>query len=336
MNVISYPDQYGSVYADACFSISGLTGDSTDVEILGGDDARIVGVKRFYKTESCRVNVAPYMRRRFDIRPMNDYFTGLYDSTERAITCAVRCGTQSSESVYLTASSTGVATGRLLSDMPKSRTISSGQWDELSLLSPDEMVVVTIYMHGAGCDASVELTQQTLGADIATIVVDADDIAEMFVAETGKNKELMESFTIEIDSDYAPLATVFYKMDYSGCGERLAWVNRYGCVDYFTFPIVSSSTLSVEKQRIATPDGYRVVGVDSRRSTVLNSGYKSCGEVDALAAILASPRVWKISRGRIVTLMDVQTAQMQCSRYDRPLTVKLTLREAQPAVPQIM
>ena len=189
-------------------------------------------------------------------------------------------------------------------------------------------------MYGAQADASIALTGEQLGQDIITTVLRTDDMAEMFAEQTGKKPEELEGFTVEIYADYVHVATLNYRVDDSAGGMRLGWLNRYGVMDYFTFPVVCSRSLAVEKSRVLSGEGYRISGMNTEESAVISSGYRPTDEIRALAAILSSPAVWQIEKDTL-TRMDVTTAAMERMRYGQPTEIKITLRNAQSHVPQI-
>lgn len=334
MNIQSETKPYASVFADACFTISGIDTPQCDVDILRYDTGRKLGTKRFRGIESCTVNVAPYMRPQFDIRPMNDFFTGVHPSG-RAVSCAIMCEEIMSEHVILTAASTELSVKKLLSDITSPRTIGRGEWDELSFIAPFALIEMNITMSGALADASVTFSGEQLGEDMITAVVCTDDIAEMFAEQTGKQPEELECFTVEITADYTHVATVHYLVEDSDKGMRLGWVNRYGCMDYFSFPIICSRSLSVEKSRILTEKGTRTIGISQRESSVISSGYRPSDDIRAIAAILASPSVWQTDCG-MLSRMEITTATVENMRYGEPMEVKITLNRAQAPVPQIM
>lgn len=334
MNIESTPAQYGSVFGEACFAITGIEDEQCDVQIIRYDTGKTLGVKRFRGVQSCRVNAAPYMRTELDIRPMNDFFTGLYTSG-RTVSCAVACGDTMSEAVLLTAAAVETATGKLLSDIASVRSIGHGDWDELSFIAPFSIVEMNILMYGAQASANVNISEDQLGADIIAAVVCTDDIAEMFSQQTGKQPDELEEFTVEIYADYVPVTSVNYRVEPSANGMRLGWVNRYGCMDYFSFPVVCSRSLSVEKSRILSGEGYRTIGINAEESAVVSSGYRPKDEIRALAAILSSPAVWRSEQG-VLDRMDITTGQVECMRYGEPTEIRITLRPAQKTAAQII
>ncbi len=333
MNITESPKQYSSVFKPACFTVSGIDTPQCDVQILNGQN-EVLGTKRFRGVTSCRVNAAPYMRTQIDVDPMGDYFTDVY-ATERSAECKIKCGGKVSQPVHMTAATDTAPTFRLLSDIAPARTIGRGQWDELSFITPDAIVDVTVQMYGDGLDAEISLSGSTAGKEIMTMVVHADDIAEMFAASTGKEPEELEQFTVEIEADGTHVATINYSMDSPQAGMRLGWVNEYGCMDYFSFPVICSRSVTVQKQKILSADGYTITGLRRDESTVVSSGYRKEKEILALSAILSAPKVWRTD-GEKPLRMDVATTQVERMRHNRPAELRITLRESQPQVPQTM
>jgi len=333
MNITATPQQYSSVFKPACFTISDIDTPQCDVQIMN-DANEILGIKRFRGAASCSVNVAPYMRTRIRVEPMPDYFTGLY-ATARAARCTIKCDTTVSPPVYMTASADTVPTFRLLSNLDSSRRIGRAEWDELSFIAPNAIVDVNILMYGAGESADIGLGGESVGNDMMTLVVCTDDIAEIFAERTGKKAEELEQFTVEIQADYMHVATINYSVDTSQAGMRLGWVNEYGCMDYFSFPVVCSRSVTVRKQKILASGGYAITGQSRDESTVVGSGYRKEDEIRALSAILSSPKVWRTDTDR-PQRMDVTTTHVESMLYGRPVEIKITLRESQPPVCRTM
>jgi hypothetical protein len=106
-------------------------------------------------------------------------------------------------------------------------------------------------------------------------------------------------------------------------GRRLAWVNRYGAIDYHTFPVAGEVRSTGGRTRIYSPGGYRTVATEAYRSETLLSEPCDAATAEWLAEIFSSPAVWTVD-GSTCERVEVAGGEVACSPA-RPSVVSVTL-----------
>lgn len=168
-----------------------------------------------------------------------------------------------------------VAAPALLTSMPRERLIAPGESDELTLLA-DEPLAVTVAATRAGGACEVR-TYRSAAAGLQLFRFDTRDFpgAERATVDAG------------------PCGTVAYSLLPAPEGaRRLAWRTAEGSVEHYTFPIVRTRRVRVDRERVRGPEGIRSAAVRVERCTTVESAYESPAMLGALAGLLAAPQVW--------------------------------------------
>ncbi len=335
MNLTTYPAPYQSAFREACFVLGGLSAASgLDIRIYAQGNSRLMGVKRIYATDEAAVNAAPYVRRLLSPEPLCGRGAGMAAAEGRAVDCSITADGLVSDAVYLTSGTDDAPTVTVLSASPETVKIRPGEKDEVAVITGGTMATPMItFMHDGE-----EYTDYSLmgisGSGMLAFVVDADDAARRFSGLTGADASEMTGFTvwlrIQVRSSEVYISRS-YEMDRdSHGGRRLAWINRYGAVDYYTFPYVSGGKTTGSRERIYTPAGYRTVATIAATSETLLSEASSPETVEWLSEIFSSPAVWKIT-GKWFERVEVADGGAEYSS-GRPGTVSVTIAPAKKTV----
>ncbi len=328
MNVIDYPKAYQSAFRDACFVLGGVSAASgLDVEISSMSYAGVLGVKRVYAEGEVSVNAAPYVRCLLSPEPLCGNNMGLYTAPERSVACSVSAGGYVSQSVYLTAGSEDAPVNTIVSAAPSVSKIRSGETDEIPVISIGNRVMPVITFRHEGVEYTDYSQPYSAGAEMMTFVVNADAVGRLFTEHTGAPASEMTEFTVLMrimvgSSDIYAFRR--YEVDRNtNAGRRLAWINRYGAVDYYTFPYVTGGKASGSRERIYTPEGYRTVATASEITEMLLS--EPCDPETAkwLSEIFSSPAVWTID-GTNYERVEAAAGSAEYSA-ERPGTVSVNI-----------
>lgn len=299
MNVISYPKAYQSAFRDACFVLDGLSASTgADIAISSFSQHGVLGVKRVYTEGEASVNAAPYIRRLLAPQPMCGIPMDVYFTSKRAAACYVSAGGKNSKAVYLTAGSDDAPVNAIISASPGVLKIRMDETDEISAAVPLGSMKPLIKFRHEGFEYTDRSQPAYVSEEIQAFIVNVNDIGRLFTANTGAPVSQMTEFTvsleIRIDSSYT-YSQRRYEIDRNTkTGRRLAWINRYGAVDYYTFPYVAGGRVSGSRERIYTPDGYRTVATAAETTETLLSEPCDAASAGWLSEIFSSPAVWAI------------------------------------------
>jgi hypothetical protein len=302
MNVTNFPRPYQSVFSEACFTLGGVQDSGgLDIAICSPGIAGPLGVKRFYGTgaASVSVNAAPYVRRLFSPGPMCGLMPGLHKADGRVVSCYIEAPGYSSAAVPLTFGVEDCPQDVILSAAPETVKIRPGERDEISVITSGGVIKPVVVFSHSGIEYTDDSCPPANSEGMMTVVVDAIAVREAFELSTGAPASEMTGFSVELPVGSGTSGgTVLlrrYLIDRTSMGgRRLAWINRYGAIDYHTFPTVTETGLSGGRTRIFTPAGYRTVATAAETSETLVS--EPCDGTMAawLAEIFSSPAVWQI------------------------------------------
>lgn len=312
MTIESYPVPYQSAFRPAPFVLGGVAAPSgIDVSVLPASGGMPLGVKRFYGTGEIAVNAAPYVRGLLSPKPLCGEAMGMISDQRRFAGCRVSAPGITSAVVYLTAGTENAPVGTILSAAPETLRIRPGEKDEISLITAGSAVKpLVLFAHG-GTDHTVDMLAANTGSGMHTFVVDAEAVADRFAAMTGAGPRDLTGFTVMLRVSM-PGGDLYLTRRYEVCanrcdGCRLAWVNRFGAVDYYTFPVVAERVLSGSRERIRTAEGWRAVSTAAGGWTTLVSEYEPAETLGWLAEVFSSPSVWMVA-GNSATAVDVADA----------------------------
>lgn len=331
MNIESLSGEYASAFGTLCFKVEQAPETPTDVEVL--INSEVAGVKRFY-TSDFTVNAATFVRRRLEVKPLVGASRFVQCGT-RTARYAVRIGDTLSEQHMATAARCAPSPLRLLSDS-KRRVIAPGQRDEIAFLTSAQVLVggVTVVLDG-GTSTTVPIDTFSAQSGQVALVIDMDDIETTVAGLVLDTTPTINSMQAVVGFADGTNLTVDYTVTPRTDGVRMAWVNRYGAADYFTFPTVRSVEKRVERSKIYSTDGFRTVSQSLASEMTLSSGLMPKVDVEWLADIITSPEVWRVE-GSAFEAVDVTTTRVVTSADHAPQAVEITIRPRQYEISQLM
>lgn len=315
------PDNYSSAYTGAIFTVA--TASTTNpyiVEVIDNDVATTLGVRRVWPSNNTTLNLSRYIRMSLNPQPILTG-EGFVLPEGRDVGISLLVDDTATEERRFTSSLTNLTANTLLSTLTN-RAIAEGECDEIALFAEAGRVELSVTPVGdsreqtiGAYDHSGGLLVYSLRADTLLSITDTDEAAR--------------DYQVRITIDGAPLTTIRYTIRQAAeHNVRLAWLNPYGAIDYHTFHSLGS-LLRTEKERLVGPEGVRVVASQGVWEEVLSSGYLPAITAQALAAILTSPRVWRV-RGESIEAVDVTDESMTISDGDALSAIRVVVRSANP------
>lgn len=294
------PQPNSPLGGQAVYRLENNTPQSVDIRIRTEAGA-LLGAKRFVNTTLAETDAAPYLRPALDfVVPSGG--TGFYTPQGRTLTACLEAEeTGTTGSAVATPLRTFLPTDRvrtapaLISEMPLQRIIADGEADELTLLLPGAWVATVTAQGG---DSTSAQSYRTTVAGLHLFRLDTRDYpqSETLIVDAGSAGAV--AYTV-----VAPPAE----------GVRLAWRTRSGSVEHYTFPVIKKIVAEVEKSRAYGAEGHISRITDSQRRTILRSAYETRTVLEALAGLITSPQVWKITEGQYLPV-DVLTPKAEVYR----------------------
>jgi hypothetical protein len=293
------PLENGSAFRPACFTLSGVDApEGIDIEIRPGFGDGLLGVKRIYSSGTAQVNVAPYVRRLLNPLPMCGNPAGIYIGSGRTASCFLWASDFVTETVTLCGGNENALPNTLLSAAPDRVKIAPGERDEMGIISGDR-----VYCDVSFVREGVSFTRQMgelNAAGMLAAVIDTNAVCNAYAYLSGGAASELKEFTVRLRLTEAGFENRVVERTYTiernaPAGRRLAWVNRYGAVDYYTFPVCEEFRSEGSRTRIETPAGYKTVATAARQSLKLLSDPCDAPTAEWLSELFSSPSVWLIT-----------------------------------------
>ena len=161
------------------------------------------------------------------------------------------------------------------------------------------------------------LTAVSCGSNKGSKSAEAEVVAE--VQSRGVEPEDIVQIIVSVKMGAEERIRVTYEVAQCTRGVRMAWVNRWGAIDYYTFPNVVVSRLVAHSQAVAEEPCLTYTECEISSDIVPES------IAEALSEIVASPKVWLVS-GDVYTPCQVATESVEWSNNSAPTAVKLVVR----------
>lgn len=314
MAFTALPRMFDSTAGELIYTIEGLdTAHYTSVRIMDTRRGRTLAIKRFYRTATATVNVAPAARTAIRFTPLSGP-TGIYPTAERSAQIAVDAAGERSPVRLFTAGSGLPGPPSVLTTLPARRTLARGEYDELTLLVPDNCLVELTrrFSDGRSVAESFQLLSVTCSEPVAFLVR-----SDQYVSDT-------ECLEVAIRSGGEVFRTFTYNFVTRPVGSRrIAWRSSHGSIEHFTFPAEKELVQAVGQDNV--PVRQEAVFGQRTRILTLLSGYQPRTEIAALAEIVRSPDVW-IATGSGYVRVVPEGGRHELRSGSGPVQLELSLR----------
>lgn len=288
MQIDSIPSDYSSVFEANLYSISAVDAATPfTVEFrLADSSSTLIGAKRFSGSSTVEANISRYLSRLLRPAPVVADNRIVRPEGRTLEACAV-CGGQMTPATLYTVAAQALRKRSLLSILTD-RRIASGQTDEIAFTA------------SSGDALSVVCSFPDVGEDIVvhSAVADADGIwvfaldADALVAFSSFPEQI-RNFDIGLRVAGTDLGKIKYA--YSPVAPRcvrLAWLNRLGAIDYFSFPAAVKESFVCSRRTANLPSGLKTADTEGYKLTEVVSGPLPRAQAEAISGLFASPLVW--------------------------------------------
>lgn len=324
MKLTTYPADYSSAYDDNHFCFEEVdVATPTEIAFLDAD-SQTLGARRYASQATIATSPRSLLHRLLAPEPclMDKCGCVAPEGRSAAIVVTYNDGAELSPLVHFTASHTPTLLHEVMGgERAQERTISSGECDELAFrASQGDRLSVTCAFDGDVISHIIYMGE-VAAEGINLFVVNCDAI----LARSRTSN--VTSFKLTFTLAGSLLAKLNYRVLPAVKGAtRLAWLNRDGYISYHTFRTPAEERLVTSRSECRTPSGTLTLGVESWRESTLRSGYLSAAEMERLAGLVASPRVWKIAEGAFEP--QILLSHTTLTGGSGAHTLELTLRPA--------
>lgn len=309
------PPQLASSAADLIYKFADLDDDAVardfDVSIIRSSDDKVLATKRFYATTSGQVNIAPTLRRLVAAEPSAGV-TGLSTAEDYTVDIVVVADGVRSEVRRFTLLDITLDRAQVITSLPHSRAIAYGEREQVVIYAP-EGAVVRVVAHN---EASVEA--QTYSAEGGLL---------RFSLDTNDFDPTLKSLSVVVTSEDMVLAELNYMVVVEPCGAwRVAWRNRVGGIEHYTFPVVEKRRVQVRRQSVDLASGeHLMLDVERDNLVRLVSAYETYRVLQALTEIVGAREVWRVS-GTDYAAVEVVTTELSMPAPGTLCSVEIDVR----------
>lgn len=244
------------------------------------------------------INIAPYLRERLNIE--QPIISGKYTDYDAAVPVEVTINGELIESGSSYTLGEYAGGPQCASDLPY-RVIAHGQTD-----------VVTVYLdayNSADITANNQQIESVQHSGISTLV--AMNIQP--TTEQIKVSKYLDDYSTSYSQD---IRYIFRPMGMNG--KRIAWLNRYGAVDFWNFDYLREQSFGATAETIYTHNGYKKIARTAEKVFVMETREATREALDALSFIIASPAVWVVNDDLTgnPTFEEVDVITEECKVFD--------------------
>lgn len=186
------------------------------------------------------------------------------------------------------------------SDLPY-RVIAHGQTD-----------AVTVYLsknNSADIEANQTLINDAQNNSVGTLVAMNIQPTTEQIKVTKYLDDISTSYSQDIRYIYRPMGLN---------GKRIAWLNRYGALDFWNFDYLREQSFGATAETIYTHNGYKKIARTAEKVFVMETREATREALDALSFIIASPAVWIVNDDLTgsPTFEEVDVITEECKVFD--------------------
>lgn len=318
MKFTSIPESYSTFREPLIYSFDTQSQVPQDVEITirRYDDDSIIGRKKLYAVTTGEVDIAPYLRWAAQpTLPESIEQCGLVDCATQLMVYVEAAGTQSKVRNFIAAKADLETLYTHLDTQIESRTMARDEFDLISFFVLP--------------DAVVEVVVEATGKERESLSFEASGGQRVIAVTAATFDEATEDLKVKIVIDGEVASTIDYEIKPNLDGaRRIAWMNSDFSPEAYTFPLRKSVLIEATRKRIATIWGKEAAEVEHHNELKLLSAYEPKRQIEALQEIVASPKVWLISGGRVQNI-DLRTDRLFHTLNEGMGIVELDIRSAE-------
>lgn len=297
MNITKHPEQYGSVFKDACFKIAASPEEVVDIRIYDESNQLVIGQKRYSGSAAYDVNVASYARQQIDVTPLKFAQSQFAHPTKRLLSTTIRSAGVSG-SVLLHGGKEHYHFFSKLSQCPAMKPIAITECDEIAFLCDNTPLAAEVVLKGKSVEYEWIVANTPGESGLLSLYLNMENLSRRSINE---GFGALESYS-HIEVRILSRDEIFFSQSYrivpsTPESVRICWWNSHGQIDYYTLNKATQKEFLTEKQRILTPEGYRSISHRTETKTTLCSDFIPEEELMWLCEMIHSPRVWIVSEG---------------------------------------
>lgn len=258
-----------------------------EVKIKNAHTDQVLGSKLLYGAVAGEIDIAPYLRQALSVElPDGVEECGRVELAQQIEVRVEVDGVASPLRQFIAAKVEPQQSWQLLSSQIGHRTMARDEFDIIGYFAqPDVVVEVVVESQGKGSER---------------LTLDVPSGGQYAVAVTAKGMgEGVDELKVTFRVDGTVQAEIYYaiKPNLKGA-RRLAWLNEHRCPELYTFPLRKGVLVKAVRRHMESVWGREAAALESENELKLISAYEPQAQIEALARILFSPKLWLVEDGK--------------------------------------
>jgi len=293
MQLLSAPEPFSPAFGEVLYSVSlGENEIGQEISIFNSGISEKIGLKKANYAPVFTLDVTDYLRSQVRIEPLVRQQCGIVEMYQRVFNSCIAYQDWASI-VQHTAGIVAVGVNVPLHDS-HARSLAADEQDELCWIAGEGVVHARIvFYRQQGNPLVVKMGERTVERrQMLGLVLNGEHLCELLQVFSCQWDDFFR-FTVEVHDSHDLLFSVNYRMRGHSCGKvRMAWWNRYGGIDFYTFETLRVHRQTVEKTGMTNPDGFLPLGCIGRESMTVATACRNREHDKWLGQMMGAPQVW--------------------------------------------
>lgn len=294
------------------------------VEILDAIADEVIGAKIYVAESEIDVSILGYVAPSLEVEPTTKNSTQVIIDNKRAMAVKLRIGEVVSGQVLVVAAKQN----------PEKNTVMNNKSGTLSAMSISDRIEFAVL---AEMNELIQIKMEFMSNDekiLKTISGQRENdgviIFNIDLEEIGKTQEIqnvsevkfkIENVTHEMLIDHYSIDIVKKKKNHT----RLCWRNELGGIDYYTFPYVKRRMTKIDRDKIKSGGGERIVRALVEKIIEIQSDFENEMLMEQIAYVAQSTNVWICREGQNIPVIVLNSDLIMQAQEANFLELQISL-----------
>jgi len=293
MQILRTPEPFSPAFGEILYAVS-LTEDEKgeEISIFNSAVTEKIGIKKATEVPTFNLNVSDYVRSQIRIEPFARRECGIMEAIQRTFYSCIAHQEWASTNPH-TAGIVSMGMNKPLCE-PVIRRISEDEQDEICWIATDGPVSARALFPLHDKDP-IEIylgREEIVDPKMLALIINGPNLNNL-LQQRGYAWSDFSQFAVEVYASHRLMSRIEYRIrPYNSNKIRLAWWNRQGAIDMYSFEAVKEVHYKVEKEQVAANEMTRQYSGTGRKEMSVVTGCSTRQQDQWLAQIIGAPQVW--------------------------------------------
>ena len=293
MQLLRAPEPFSPAFGEILYAVS-LTENEKggEISIFNSAVTEKIGIKKATEAPAFTLNVSDYVRSQIRIEPFARQGCGIIDADQRTFYSCIACP----DWVSVNPHTAGIVSSGMNETLcePVVRRISKEEQDEICWIAREGVVSVRI-LFALQDKEPVEIylgRKEIADPKMLALIINGADLSNL-LQQRGYEWDEFSHFTVEIYASHQLISRIEYHIrPYNSNKIRLAWWNRHGGIDMYTFESTKNILYKAKKEQVVTGGATRQYSCSGHKEISVVTGCSTRQHDQWIAQIIGAPQVW--------------------------------------------